>query len=331
MSKPKVYIAENIPIEAEKYIAEFCDYEKWNSKEKITKEGLKSKLSDKEGVLLTGIKIDEDLLEHAPKLKVVSNISVGYNNFDIEAMKKRNIIGTNTPYVLDDTVADLIIGLMLSVSRRISELDRYVKNNEWKSSDDLNLFGVDVHHATLGIIGMGRIGEAVAKRAKFGFDMEVLYYNRNRKEKAEENLGVKYCELEHLLEKSDFIVLMTPLTKDTYHLIDAEEFNKMKKSAIFINASRGQTVNEKALIEALQNNKILGAGLDVYNVEPINADNPLLKMLNVVTLPHIGSATEKTRTDMAMVAAKNLVKAVLCEVPADVVPELSKIFDNTKS
>jgi glyoxylate/hydroxypyruvate/2-ketogluconate reductase len=322
MSKPKLYIAEKIPEEIEKYIAKYCDYEKWDLEERIPREVLLQKLADKDGVMLTGYKIDEELLNNTPKLKAVSNISVGYNNFDLEAMKKRKIIGTNTPYVLDDTVADLIFGLMLSASRRIAELDRYVKDNKWTMGDGKNLFGLDVHHATLGIIGMGRIGEAVAKRAKLGFDMEVIYYNRSRKEKVEQSLGVKYCDLNSLLERSDFIVLMTPLTKDTYHLIDTEEFNKMKSTAIFINASRGQTVNEKALIEALEKKKIYGAGLDVYEKEPINLSNPLLKMANVVTLPHIGSATDKTRFDMCKAAAENLIKAVLGETPSDVVPEL---------
>lgn len=322
MNRPKVYITEKIPEEVEKYIAEFCEYEKWDSETKIPREILLQKLEDKDGVMLTGIKIDEELLKRAPRLKVVSDITVGYNNFDVEAMKKRKVLGTNTPYVLDDTVADLIFGLMLSASRRIVELDRYVKNNKWTPRDDKNLYGLDVHHATLGIIGMGRIGEAVAKRARLGFDMEVLYYNRTRKEDAEEKLGVKYSDFDSLIEKSDFIVLMTPLTKDTYHLIDSKEFNKMKNTAVFINASRGQTVNEKALIEALENNKIFATGLDVYEIEPINSDNPLLKMPNVVTLPHIGSATEKTRFDMCRVAAENLVKAVCGEVPPNIVPEL---------
>ncbi len=326
MNKPKVYITNSIPKEVLDYIGKHCDYETWDNEENIQREELKLKLKDKVGVMLTGVKIDEDLLKHAPCLKVVSNIAVGYNNFDIEAMKKRKVIGTNTPYVLDGSVADLIFGLILSTSRRISELDSYVKKGLWKASDDKNLYGTDVHRTTLGIIGMGRIGEEVAKRAKLGFEMDVLYYNRSRKVETEKNLGVKYSDMNNLLEKSDFIVLMTPLTKDTYHLIDAEEFSKMKNTAIFINASRGQTVNEKALIEVLENKKILAAGLDVYETEPINNDNPLLRMDNVVTLPHIGSATARTRFDMAMTAAENLVKGVLGEKPKYVVPELEDLI-----
>lgn len=323
MNKHKVFIAQRIPKEVENYIADFCDYEKWEGKGQIAKNELIERVYDKEGMISTGIGIDEELLKHAPKLRVVSSISVGYNNFDIKAMKARNIIGTNTPGVLDDTVADLIFGLMLSAARRIPEVDRYVKDFKWKKQDNENLFGLDVHHSTLGIIGMGRIGEAVAKRAKLGFDMEVLYHNRNRKYEAEKSLSVKYCDIESLLRQSDFVVLMTPLTDATYHLMDFKEFAIMKRESIFINASRGQTVNEKALIEALKSGKILGAGLDVYDIEPIALDNPLLKMKNVVTTPHIGSATEKTRSEMAMVAAVNLIKALSGERPPNVVPELA--------
>ena len=322
MKKHKIYITEDIPTEVEKYIAKYCDYEKWEGTGVIPRNELLKKLKDIEGLLLVGKKIDEELLNHAPKLKAVSNISVGYNNFDLEVMKNRNIIGTNTPGVLDDSVADLIFGLILSSARKISQLDRYVKEGKWKKEDNDIFFGIDVHHSTLGIIGMGRIGEAVAKRAKLGFDMEVCYYNRTRKQKIEEKLGIEYSDLKLLLSKSDFILLMTPLSEETFHLIDFEEFKAMKKTAIFINASRGQTVNEEALIYALQNRQILGAGLDVFETEPVNSDNPLLKMQNVITVPHIGSSTEKTRHDMAMLAAKNLIEALNGEIPISIVPEL---------
>ncbi|MGE5630562.1 MAG: 2-hydroxyacid dehydrogenase [Caulobacteraceae bacterium] len=322
MTRPKVFIAKKIPGHVEEYIASFCDYERWDSEELIPREVLLEKLHDKEGLILSGISIDEELLKHAPKLRVVSDVSVGYNNFNIDAMKARKIIGTNTPEVLDDTVADLVFSLILSTARRIAELDKLVKEGRWKAGDDRELFGLDVHHSSLGIIGMGRIGEAIAKRARFGFDMEVFYYNRKRKHEVEESLGVKYCDFETLLKICDFIVLMVPLAKDTYHLIDYKEFSMMKSTAIFINASRGQTVNEQALIEALRDRKIYGAGLDVYEEEPIDPENPLIKMPNAVTVPHIGSATEKTRADMASLAAVNLVKALYGETPPNVVPEL---------
>lgn len=324
MIKPKVYIAQRIPRKAEEHIAKFCDYEKWDNEGVIPREVLLEKLYDKDGVVLSGISIDEELLQHAPKLKVVSNVSVGYNNFDISAMKFRKVIGTNTPGVLDDTVADLVFGLILSAARRISELDRYVKEGFWKVGDNENLFGLDVHHSSIGIIGMGRIGEAIAKRAKLGFDMKVYYYNRKRKSEVEERLGVEYSDLDTILRICDFVVLMVPLSKETYHLMDYEQFGLMKRTAIFINASRGQTVNEEALIKALQEGRIYGAGLDVYELEPVDPRNPLLKMPNVVTVPHIGSATEKTRSDMAMVAAVNVVKALYGEIPPNVVPELAE-------
>jgi gluconate 2-dehydrogenase len=319
LNKHKVFIAQNIPKKVKDYIDSFCDCEYWDSEVQITRNEVIRRIYDKEGIILAGIEVDEDLLRHAPKLRVVSNMSVGYNNFNIEAMKARNVIGTNTPGVLDDTVADLIFALILSAARRIPELDRYVKDIKWKPEDNENLFGIDVHHSTIGIIGMGRIGEAVAKRAKLGFDMEVLYYNRNRKYEAEKSLGVKYCDFESLLMQSDFVVLMTPYTNSTYHLMNFKEFDLMKREAIFINASRGQTVNEKALFEALESRKIKGAGLDVYEKEPIDSDNPLLKMSNVVTVPHIGSATEKTRDAMAMTAAINMIKALSGETPPNVV------------
>ncbi|MBK1810919.1 D-glycerate dehydrogenase [Clostridium sp. YIM B02505] len=322
MNKPKVYIAKPIPHEVEEYIAQHCDLEKWDSNEDITREELLERLSDIDGLLTSGTKIDEELLKKAPNLKVVSNMSVGYNNFDLKAMKNRHIIGTNVAGALDDTVADLIFGLMLACARRITELDRYVKAGKWNRDDDLELYGANVHHRTLGIIGMGRIGEAVAKRASLGFDMNVLYYNRSRKKEVEEKLGVEYCSMEELLKRSDFIVIMTPLTEATLHLIDKEQFNLMKPSAIFINASRGKTINEKALIEALQSKKIRGAGLDVFDVEPVEIDNPLLRMDNVVTLPHIGSANMDTRFDMAKLAAENLVKALTEGAAPNIVPEL---------
>ncbi|MCY9667823.1 D-glycerate dehydrogenase [Paenibacillus alginolyticus] len=319
--KPKVFLAYPIPREVEDFIAEHCDYRKWDSEETISRSQLLKEISDVDGLLISGGKIDQELLDFAPKLKVVSNVSVGYNNFDLAAMKARKVMGTNTPNVLDETVADLVFGLILATARRISELDRYVKDGKWQSGIDDHLFGVDVHHAKLGIIGMGRIGEKIVRRAKYGFNMDVLYYNRKRKLAAEKNLGVKYCTLQELLQESDFVVLMIPLTAETTHLIGREELALMKKTAIFINTSRGQTVDEEALIVALEKGDIRGAGLDVFEQEPVDPSNPLLKMPNVVALPHIGSATVKTRFDMAMLAAQNLVKAVSGEIPPNLVEE----------
>lgn len=317
--KPNVYITEQIPKEVEGYIANHCNYEIWRSEQRIPRKLLLQKLQDKHGLLNFGVTIDEELLQAAPHLQVVSNISVGYDNFDTNAMKAHNIMGTNTPYVLDDTVADLIVGLMLTASRRICEMNSYVKEGRWEDQIHKEYFGLDVHHATIGIIGMGRIGEAVAKRAALGFDMNVLYYNRRRKEEAEKAYHAVYRSLDELLQASDFIVLMTPLTEETYHLIGEREFKQMKKTAIFINASRGNTVDEKALYTALQQRQIFAAGLDTFTHEPVARDNPLLQLNNVITLPHIGSATQKTRYDMAMTAAQNLVAALYGKTPSYVV------------
>lgn len=326
MDKPKVFIAKPIPEKVEAFISEYCEYRKWDSDERIPKDKLIENLADAEGLLISGTKIDEEILSHSPKLKVVSDISVGYDNFDIEAMKRKSVMGTNTPFVLNETVSDLVLALMISAARRITELDQYVKQGRWKKEIENDGFGVDMNHATLGIIGMGRIGEYVARKAKLGFNMDVLYYNKNRRLNIEKELGVEHENFDDLLKKSDFISIMVPYNKHTHHMIDYREFDMMKKSMIFINTSRGQVVNEKALIDALNNKKILAAGLDVYETEPVSPDNPLLKMPNVITVPHIGSATEKTRFDMAMLAAKNLVKAVLGEVPPNVVPELKDLL-----
>jgi glyoxylate/hydroxypyruvate/2-ketogluconate reductase len=318
----KVFVSERIPRLVEEYLRSHCEVERWEGTGPIPREILLEELQDKDGLLMFGESIDDELLQAAPKLKAVSTISVGYDSFNIEAMRKHDVIGLHTPYILDDTVADLVFGLMLSVSRRICELDTYVKAGKWDKAVGKELFGMDVHHTTIGIIGMGRIGEAIAKRAKYGFDMNVLYYNRSRNTEAEKQYDATYCSLEELLKQSDYVVLMTPLTDETYHLIDAEQFRLMKNSAVFINASRGQTVNEEALIHALQSGEIYGAGIDTFTQEPVEKDNPLLKLKNVVTVPHIGSATLQTRHDMAMLAAKNLVEVLLGEKSAYVVKEL---------
>lgn len=319
MKKPTIFSVQALP----KAVKEFLE------SHVIVKEGTKDELlqevSEVHGILTSGTPINEDLLRQAVNLKVVSTISVGYNHFDLEAMKKYQVIGTHTPYVLDDTVADLVMGLMLAAARRIPELDAVTKRGEWKKGTAGEMFGVDVHHKKLGIIGMGRIGEVIAKRAKFGFDMEVSYYNRTRNHQAEDRLQIQAKKMDSLLQDSDFIVLMVPLTNETKHFIGEREFKLMKKTAIFINGSRGHTVDEEAMIRALQTREILAAGLDVYQEEPIQKHNPLLQLPNVVTLPHIGSATAETRHAMAMLAAKNLVAALSGEGEYYAVKELKEV------
>jgi len=324
--KPKVFVATSIPAEVESYIGEHCNYVKWESKEPITREELLKALaenSDIEGLILTFHKIDSELLDLVPNLKVISNVTVGYDNFDTELMKERGVLGTHTPSVLDETVADTAFALMLAASRRVVELDRYVKRGDWVDGPDERFYGYDIHGAVLGIVGMGRIGEAVAKRAKLGFDMDVLYNNRSPKPDVEARLGVKYRSLEDLLKESDFVILLTPLTPETKHLMGEREFSLMKKTAVLVNVARGKVVNEKALIKALREGEIYGAGLDVFEQEPVDPNNPLLKMENVVTVPHIGSSTAKTHDAMAAMAAKNMVMACKGEKPPNLVKELA--------
>ncbi|MFC4557682.1 2-hydroxyacid dehydrogenase [Virgibacillus kekensis] len=277
-------------------------------------------LHDTEGIIGLELPVDGQLLEHAPNLKIVSNVSVGYNNLDVDGLTERNIMATNTPGVLTDTVADTVFGLLISAARRIPELDRYVKNGKWKvEAIEPEYFGTDVHHKKLGIIGMGRIGQAIAKRAHFGFDMEILYHSRSRKPVVEETFNAEYLGLDELLKVSDYICLITPLTPETTGLIGKQEFQLMKNSAIFINGSRGKTVVEHELIAALQNGEIAAAGLDVYEQEPVQADNPLLKLDNVVTTPHIGSSTHETELKMSELAATNLEAGLSGKKPPNLI------------
>lgn len=322
--KPRVFIAKPVPKEVQDYIGQYCDYRMWDQQESIPMDVLLKEVAEAEGLMAPPrVPVTKEFLEKAPHLKIISNIAVGYDGFDIQAMKERGVIGTHTPYVLDETVADLAFSLILSAARRVPELNNLVKEGKWdKSKSESFYFGQDVHHATLGIIGMGRIGEKVARRAALGFEMNVIYNSRSRKPELEEKYGIQYSEMNPLLERADFVLMLLPLNEATYHFIGEEQFNRMKPNAIFINCARGQVVDEQALIRALQEGEIAGAGLDVFNVEPVEKNNPLLKMDNVVTLPHIGSATYKTRFDMAMKAAENLVAGVTGQTPENIVPEL---------
>lgn len=283
------------------------------------REQLYNCLPEAHALIGSGLKIDAELLDRAPQLKIVSNTSVGYDNFDIVEMTKRHIMATNTPDVLTETTADLIFGLMLSTARRIPQLDRYVKEGKWTRSIGQELFGTDLYGQTLGMIGMGRIGSAIARRAKLGFHMPILYHNRSRSQQVEAELDARYCSLDDLLQQSDFICLMTPLTPETTKLIGKREFALMKDSAIFINGSRGGTVDEQALIHALETKQIAAAGLDVFEKEPLPADHPFLKMDHVVTLPHIGSATYATRLAMEELAANNIIDALQGRKPRSLI------------
>lgn len=273
------------------------------------------------GLLGASVRLSADILEQAPRLEIISTISVGVDQFDVDYLTRRGILLANTPTVLTETTADTVFALMMASARRIVELAEFVKAGKWTSSIGESLYGMNVHSKTIGIVGMGKIGCAVARRAHFGFGMNVLYYNRSPVPDAEAAFGAKAASLDTLLSQSDFVCVLLPLTSATERLIGRREFALMRPDSIFINASRGRIVDEAALIKALQEGRIRAAGLDVFEREPLSADSPLLKMENVVALPHIGSATYETRLAMAELAVKNLRAGLRGERPPYLVNE----------
>ncbi|MFK3711973.1 MULTISPECIES: glyoxylate/hydroxypyruvate reductase GhrB [Leclercia] len=276
------------------------------------------------GLLGSSEKVDAALLEKMPALRATSTISVGYDNFDVDALNARNVVLMHTPTVLTETVADTLMALVLSSARRVVEVAERVKAGEWTKSIGPDWFGTDVHGKTLGIVGMGRIGLALAQRAHFGFNMPILYNARRQHKEAEERFNARHCDLDTLLQEADFVCLILPLTDETHHLMGKAQFEKMKKSAIFINAGRGPVVDEQALIAALKNGEIHAAGLDVFEQEPLPASSELLKLPNVVALPHIGSATHETRYNMAACAVDNLIDALQGKVDKNCVNPQAK-------
>lgn len=295
----------------------------WNQSETpFAPHVLTQRLRDKVGaIILLTDRIDEEVLSHCPALKILSNVAVGYNNIDVEACIRRRIMVTNTPGVLDDTTADLTWALLLATARRIVESDQYFRSSQWKGWGLMQFLGYDVHHKTLGICGLGRIGQRVARRAR-GFNMKILYTDVVRApQNIEKELGIRFVDKKTLLSESDFITLHVPLTPQTTHYISGAEFSQIKPTAILINASRGPVVDEKALVQALQEGEIAGAGLDVYEREP-EVDPALVQMKNVVLVPHIGSASRETRLHMAMMAAENLVAGLTGKRPPNLVNEV---------
>ncbi|MBV6289230.1 2-hydroxyacid dehydrogenase [Pseudomonas aegrilactucae] len=270
------------------------------------------------GLIGAGRTLGQAQLQSAQQLQVVSSVSVGYDNYDLAYFNQRGIALTNTPDVLTESTADLGFALLMSAARRVAELDAWTKAGEWKATVGPGHFGSDVHGKTLGIVGLGNIGAAIARRGRFGFNMPVIYSGNSRKMALEQELGAQYRSLEELLAEADFVVLMVPLGAATTHLIGARELKLMKPSAFLINVSRGPVVDEAALIAALQDGTIRGAGLDVYEKEPLSA-SPLFQLANAVTLPHVGSATAQTREAMANRAIDNLRAALLGERPRDLV------------
>lgn len=325
--KPKVFITRRIPEDILAMIQERCEVRVWPEENTpIPRDILEHEICEIEGLycLLTE-SIDDSLLALGKNLKIVSNMAVGYNNIDIEAATRRDILVTNTPGVLTETTADLTFALLMMTARRMEEASQYLRQGMWKTWSPMLLAGQDVFGATIGIVGMGRIGEALAKRAK-GFDMNIIYYNRTRKLEVEKSLGVQYRTLEVLLEESDFVCILTPFTPETQNLIGRKELELMKPTSILINTARGGIVNEEDLYEALVNHKIYAAGLDVFNKEPLPTNHPLLTLPNCVALPHIGSSTIKTRREMARLAAVNLLTFFEGKMPPHCVnPSVLKI------
>jgi glyoxylate reductase len=307
MSKPFVYVTRQLPDDVLKPLREQAEVECWPyTDEPVPRETLFEKAAEAEGLLtMLTDQVDEELMERAPRLKVAANLAVGFDNIDTKEASKRGIIICNTPDVLTEATADLGFALLMASARRIPEAAEYIKNDEWHQWSPFLLAGSDVHGKTLGIIGMGRIGAAIAKRSK-GFDMNILYHNRSRAEEVEKDLDAVYTSKEKLLSQADFVCVAAPLTDETKGMIDKKAFQHMKSSAFLINVSRGPVVNEEDLIDALERKEIAGAGLDVYDQEPIGANHPLLQFPQVTALPHIGSATTATREKMISLAAENI-------------------------
>jgi len=313
--KPKILVTREVFDETLAYLAEHCEVESNQADQPFDPATLAQRLHDKDGIVccLTD-RIDDALLAKSPRLKVVANIAVGYNNIDVPASTARGVMVTNTPGVLDDSTADLAFTLILATARRLTEAEAYVRAGKWQGWHLKQMLGVDVHHATLGIIGMGRIGQQIARRAS-GFKMRVLYHNRNRwPADVEKWLNAEYVGKDQLLAQSDFVVLQIPYSPATHHYIGAAELKQMKPTAILINSTRGGVVDDAALVDALKNGTIRAAGLDVFENEP-KLHPGFLELKNVVLAPHVGSSTEATRRAMAMTAAKNAVAALTGATP----------------
>lgn len=321
--KPKVYVTRLVPEKALTRLAEACDYHVWEDELPVPRDVLMREIAVVDGVLsLLTDKIDSEVMDAAPRLRVISNMAVGFDNVDTGEATRRKIMVCNTPGVLTETTADLAFALLLAAARRLGEAERIVRDGKWKTWGPMVLLGQDIHHATLGIIGLGRIGAEVAKRAK-GFNMKVIYYDTVRRPDLEKALDAEYKDFRTVLSESDFVTIHTPLVPETYRLIGQEEFKVMKRTSILVNTSRGPIVDPKALYYALRDRQIAYAALDVTDPEPIPTNDPLLTLDNIVIVPHIASASVATRTKMAMMAVDNLLAAVRGQRPPHIVnPEV---------
>jgi glyoxylate reductase len=308
MAKPRVYVTREIPSRGLDVIKERFDAEIWPEYAPPPKEQIVKKAAEVDAlVTILSDQIDAEVFSSGTKLKIVSQFAVGYNNIDIQEATKKGVYITNTPGVLTETTADFAWTLLMAVARRVVEADKYVRVGKWKVGwHPTMLQGRDVYGSTLGVVGLGRIGVAMARRAK-GFQMKVLYSDVSRRKDLEDDLGIEYIDLDTLLQNADFVTVHVPLLKDTFHLIDEGKLKQMKKTSILINNARGPVIDESALLKALKEGWIAGAGLDVFEEEPTPQQNPLLKLENVVVAPHISSSSYQTRSKMAEMVAENLV------------------------
>jgi len=308
MNTQRVFVTRSRVPKAISLLKEKFEVSVWDSLIKAPKADLMKYIKDADAILTeVDDVIDKEIISNSPNLKIISNRAIGVDNIDIETANIKNIKIGNTPGVLHESCADLTFGLIIAIARQIPYAYNQVLKGNWKFFDQTPYIGPDVYGSTLGIIGFGKIGQALAKRAK-GFDMNVLYYSRSRKNELESSLNVKWSsDINTLLKESDYICVLVPLSKETEHIISVKELKLMKKSAFLINTSRGKTVNQKALINALESNSIAGAALDVTDPEPIEIDSKLLSMKNVLIVPHISSASTKTIENMGLMAAKNII------------------------
>jgi len=308
MFKPRVYVTRQIFPDALDLIEKFAELELWPDDEPPSPEQLMEAMSNVDGAIINVMdRIDAPLLDAAPKLRVLSQVAAGLDNIDIPEATKRDIMVGYTPGVLAKSTADLAFALLLAVARRVVESDKWVREGNWKiSHHPMFWLGSEVNGSTLGILGLGGIGLEMAKRG-LGFDMKVLYHSRTRKRDLEKEYGLKYASFKRVLAESDFLSIHVPLTPQTNHFIGEKQLKMMKPSSILVNLSRGPVVDTEALQQALTKGTIAGAGLDVFDPEPVPTDHPILGLDNVVVLPHIGSASNRSRRDMHLLAARNLV------------------------
>jgi glyoxylate reductase len=317
MAKPKVYCTHPLFEEARRVLDATCDAQYWADTERPPREEVLRRVKDKDGLIcLLTEKVNDELLRAAPRLRIAANVAVGFDNIDVDACSKRGVVATNTPGVLDETTADFAWALLLAVARRLSEGETLARSGSWKGWNLDQLCGADVWGKTLGVVGFGRIGKAVARRA-CGFQMKVIYTDAMRVPvDVERSLNAEYRDMNALLAESDFISLHVPLLPETRGLFDAPKFFRMKATAFLINTSRGPVVEEAALVAALEAKKIAGAALDVYENEPVI--HPGLKRANVVLAPHLASASVETRTKMAVMAVNNVISLFQGERPANI-------------